>query len=75
MAATVEIDDQTATIEENEWIGDEPLASLLNAFLDPAGLSGADPNPDWTIADEAIKQFGGKILRFDQLEFDPQAVY
>jgi hypothetical protein len=75
MAATVEIDGQTATIEENKWTGDEMLVSLLNAFLDPAGPSGSDPNPDWTSANEAIKRFGGKILKYDRLKFDPRAVY
>jgi hypothetical protein len=75
MAATVKIDGQTSKIDGYEWAGDEPLTLLLNSLLDPAGPSGGDPNPEWTAANEAIKQLGGEILSFDRLDFDSSAIY
>lgn len=75
MAATVKIDGMTSTIDRYHWEGDEPVTSLLNSYLDPKGPWGYDPNPDYTAAAEAVKRFGGKILSFDEMDFDPDVVY
>jgi hypothetical protein len=75
VAATIKIGDQTATISDFEWSGDQSLVDTLNALLDPSEPNGSDPNPDWTAAQNAIKELGGRMIRFDRPFFDPRLVY
>ena len=78
MAATIDLEtgQPTATIDGYEWTSDDKnLAEYLNTMLDPLGPSGADPNPDLTAAQEAVKELGGKVVLFDEVESVPGRVY
>jgi hypothetical protein len=68
LAATIKVDDFTATIDGYEWKGDDILVSVLDTFLDPDGPPASDPNPDATMAQEMAKRFKGKVLRADKTE-------
>jgi hypothetical protein len=68
MAATIKVDDFTATIDGYKWQGDEILVSVLNTFLDPDGPPASDPNPDATMAKEMAERFGGRVTRVDETE-------
>lgn len=76
MSATVRVMDKEATLDGWEWTGDEPLADILNAILLPGGPSGGDPAPEYHEAERAIGEMGmGKVVRWDEVEFDPDAIY
>jgi len=76
MAATIQIKDLTATVDEGHWSSPNGvLAEVLQAMLGREGVSGADPNHDHTLALQAIAAFGGTIIKFDEVPFDPSAVY
>jgi len=77
MAVTVRIARAETSIEDYVWTSKEAsLAGLLNAMLDPLGPSGADPNPDLTAAQAAIKILGGEILDAGEpLPYEPGMVY
>lgn len=68
----------TARINEYVWTSDnKDLEKLLNSMLDPEGPSGADPNPDYTAAMQAIEALGGEITEGKTLldDYDPKKVY
>lgn len=72
----IDIAGNVATIKGYKWSGDNNvLVSLLNAMLDPAGPSGADPNPDLTAAQAAIDALGGEITRADETEYVEGRIY
>lgn len=76
MSATVEIGGFKATITDGQWTSDNPaLAQILTALLPTWGPSGADPNPDLHIAQNAVKQLGGTVLEYDETEFEEGVVY
>lgn len=78
MAATIDLGLglSKATIDGYEWTSDDKIfEDLLNTMLDPYGPSGADPNPDLTAAQAAVKQIGGKIISFDEVENVPGRIY
>ncbi len=72
----VNIGGDVAEIEGYEWTGDnDALVDLLNAMLDSAGPSGADPNPDLTAAQNAIDRLGGEIVHADEVEYVEGRIY
>lgn len=76
MTAKVRIGANTATVEDYRWTSDSAgLERSLNAMLDPSGPSGADPNPDLTAAQKAVKRLGGGIVEFDETEYIEGRVY
>jgi hypothetical protein len=78
MAVTIRLlDDIEATIEDYEWrSSDARIASSLRQFLPLYGPSGADPDPDRTVAEAAIATLGGEIIQADEPpELDPEAIY
>lgn len=76
MSATIEIGLDQATIDNYIWTSDnKALADLLNAMRPVNGASGADPDPELTQAQQAATRLGGKVLKHDEIEFDPDVVY
>lgn len=76
MAATVEIHGQTATVEGDQWSGDEPLASQLQHWTETEFQHGYYPDYARAVAESAIAHFGGRLLRADPLpEGKPGVVY
>jgi len=76
MTATIFILGKKATITDYEWRADNPaVANLLNSLLDPAGPSGADPNPDLTTAQEIAIRFNGEVLDFEPVKSETGIVY
>jgi len=80
MAATIKLpwfrDGIEATISGYVWTSDTPkVARILNNLLPPDGAEASDPNPDYTVAQDVVNQFGGKILSFDKSKFDKRVVY
>jgi hypothetical protein len=66
----------TAIIDGYYWTARDPtVAALLNAMLEAAGPSGADPDPDRTAAQRAIAVLGGEILRADDAPFEDGVIY
>ena len=86
---TVEIEGERLQIRNQKWTGgSDALVSLLNNWTetrietatsdDPLFNvnSPEDPYPDLTIAEEAIKVWGGKIIdEGDAPEYDPDVIY
>ena len=67
----IKIFDTEATISNREWSCNDPgLLELLNAVRPLFGPSGADPDPDYALAQHAIEQLGGEIVESDDLEED-----
>jgi hypothetical protein len=76
MAVTVKIGGSMATIQDYHWTSDdETLAALLNARLDPRGPSGADPDPDYNAAMDAITRYSGEIVHADRAESPEGLIY
>lgn len=66
MAATVRIYGQIATIDGYVWsCANKSIERLLNAMLDPLGPSGADPDPDYNAARNAVDRLGGELVSHD----------
>lgn len=77
MAAMIELPGgHVATVAGGEWLCDDPLLlPLLNHLKPLDGPSGADPNPDLTLARAAVKRLGGHVVSFDPTEHVPGRVY
>ena len=75
MTACVQIGDTVAMVKDQIWYAPEPMKQALESTMPDGGPGGADPNPDATAADRAAKVFSGKVLWFDEPEFDPKVVY
>lgn len=76
MAAIVEINGDKAIIRDYKWSSsNRQLAEILNTMLDPLGPSGADPNPDGTAAEEAVRRLGGRVISIDETESEDGVVY
>jgi len=67
-AGEIEKEKLVAVIDGWKWASkSKKLEDYLNAMLDPDGPSGADPQPERTAVDMAIKTLGGgKIIKEDQ---------
>lgn len=76
MSATVIITGNKATCRNYRWVSrNKDLQGKLNDLLDPLGPSGADPNPDLHAAQKAIKILGGKIIEYDETEWEEGVIY
>lgn len=51
------------------------MAAIMNKQRPPAGPSGADPNPDLTLAQYFVDLFGGKILAYTRIKGVKNRVY
>jgi len=64
-----------AVIKDWRWASeDEAFEAVLNATLDPDGPSGSIPQPDLWAANQAIEQFGGKIIKQELPEYPPKGM-
>lgn len=76
MTAIVEINGKKAVIKDYHWTSpDNDLARTLNGLLEPGGPSGADPNPDGTVAQDAVKKFGGRVISISPSESKTGVIY
>jgi len=60
------------------WRSENPeVQKALNEILEMVrdDISGADPDPELTIAQAAVDQLGAVIVVHDEPEFDPKAIY
>lgn len=66
-----------AEIEGGRWTSaDKRLEAELNARMDPSGPSGADPDPDLTVARAAAHALGGEIIQADgEDEYEEDAIF
>lgn len=78
MAAKIKILGHEATVTEGVWTSDNHrLAIMLNAntanlLITPPSYV---PNLDLFIAEEIIKDFGGEVISFDEVEIEDGLVY
>lgn len=76
MRATIQVEDDTATLENYIWTGDDALfVRMLNSMLDPLGPSGSDPAPNTHAAREIAERLGGEVLEFELPSYVPGRVY
>lgn len=76
MSATIQIADIKATINNYKWrCKNKHYERLLNSMLNDGGPSGSDPNPDYNAALLAVKMIGGKVIDYDLLDYDENAIY
>ena len=65
-----------AIIDHYRWkTEDGELKKELDQFLDMFGPSGWDPDPDYTVAKEAIENLGGKIVSHFIPEHEEGLIY
>lgn len=65
MASRIQISDTIAEISLQKWIvvsGDNRWAEILNDDIPVSGPSPSDPDPDLTQAENAVKNYGAKML-------------
>jgi hypothetical protein len=77
MGVLVELGGILAAFEEGEWKCDDPSTkAVLDTLVDPEGPSGADPDPDMTMAEKA-KRVGAVFLSRNNRpdSIDPKVVY
>lgn len=68
--------DLTASITGRTWTSDDAtLAELLNLMADGREFYTSDPDPDHTLAREAVATFGGEITHHDRPEYVPGRIY
>ena len=67
MAATLELANVKIIITDEMTVqcDDSSIKSLVESYLEPAGPSGADPNPPHTLAMRLEEDLGAKIIKFD----------
>ncbi len=66
MAVVIEIGGALATVDEYQWSSDDrTIERLLNRRRQEFGPSGSDPDPDRTLAFEAVRSLGAVIVRDD----------
>ncbi len=82
MATIVRALETTCTLDyygEHHWTCEGPAAGLmqqsLNAHLQYFDPGGHDPNPPYTHAQEMANLYSGEVLDFDEVPFDPNAIY
>jgi hypothetical protein len=62
-SVTILVGGSTATCERYRWSSeDKALLRKLTELLDPRGPTTADPWPEWTVAQEAIRRYGGRVI-------------
>lgn len=63
---TIKLHGENYTIEALKWRGpNTSTVRLLNSLLPVHGPSAADPQPELTAAQDAVKQLGGEIVHID----------
>jgi hypothetical protein len=63
MAVIIQVGQSTATVKNREWTSkDKELLRRLVGLLARYTSTGADPWPDWTIANQAVDELGGKVI-------------
>ncbi|MEM7345912.1 MAG: hypothetical protein AAF485_16860 [Chloroflexota bacterium] len=76
MSVTIEVNGIQATIEDYQWsCEDEALLAVLNTFLLNNGPSGADPNPDKTVADEVVAALDGRLIEAEEMPYVKDRLY
>lgn len=76
MSATIQAGLFEATIKDWHWTGDNPaFVAMLNARLDPAGPSGADPAPDYHEAQRVAAEIGAEVIDYELPEYVSGRVY
>lgn len=66
MSVTIRIADIEATIQNLQWTcDDEDILAMLQSFVPRHGPSGADPWPDMTVAQEAMRLMRGTLVASD----------
>ena len=76
MTARIRLLGMEAIIQDRKWVAENrELQSLLSSLLIPLGPSGADPNPDLTAAQEAMRILGGDVVNYDAVETVKGRVY
>lgn len=77
MPVTIRIFGEIATVSSYKWYCDDPeVLDLLQVTLDPDGPWGSDPDPDRTVAKDAIELYcHGEILEHIKMERDGTSVY
>lgn len=76
MSASIRLGPHTATIDGYRWQSShQPTADMLNGHLHQHGPSGADPDPDSTMARRMAERYGGVVEHVDETPFDPDAIY
>jgi len=64
---------EEAIVDGYEWVAADPsLRRMLNSFRQPYGPSASDPDPDYSLAEAAVKLFGGEIISADPPLDPPQ---
>jgi hypothetical protein len=69
-------DQYTFNDEAYLWVSetDPDTAALLTDMLNPAGPSGADPDPEFTIAQEALTFLGGgEVVSYERPTYEDEA--
>ena len=78
MTATIGIAGIHATIDDGLWTCDDPIMlQLLQGFTEEQYI-GSDPNPDYTSARVAVERIGGKsgkVISFDETEYEEGVIY
>ena len=65
-----------ASVEHYLWsCENKVIEKYLNAVRDPLGPSGADPYPDLSLAEDAVKRLGGEVLEFEEQEYVEGRIY
>ena len=74
MASAILIGRQVAVCRDYVWEAGEPVvARLLNARRDKDGPAGCDPDPDFSLAQDAVAELAACLLWNDEGDDDPDA--
>jgi hypothetical protein len=76
MSAALLIQGQVITIDGREVIGtSSDLLNTIRQFVEEDRGTVADPNVDLTMSLKLIDQFGGQLLGYDEIPYDPSVDY
>jgi hypothetical protein len=66
-----------AGVEDGQWQHDDPqIVALLDSTRPVFGVSAAEPDPDYALAEAAVAVLGGKILsRRPMPDYEPGLIY
>lgn len=65
MRTDVRIIGPIATAEDGEWSSDDPVTLDIVAIIRADDFLGYQPDIDYVMAAEAVRLFGGEIVRYD----------
>jgi hypothetical protein len=77
MPVTIRIFGEIAKVVGYKWHCTDPeVLDMLQVTLHPDGPWGSDPNPDYTVAKDAIEFYcNGEILEHEKMERDGESLY